>query len=307
MVFRRLMPLFEQYAPRETTEAMRSQFEVLNSLVSEQIRQGKSEWEQKGLRPEKQQIADQEKSLLDKLDHTGPSSERDELYFKLALLMLNKNDLKARDYVSKIDESEFRKRAQAWVDWGLAVGAIKKKAIETALELARKGELTHIQRVWVLTQSAKLLAKSDREKALSLLDDATDEARRIGGSDLYRPCSLLAIANALRLVETARVWDVLLEVINAANSTESFTGEGGELSITISTKSQILKKTEVVPDFDIKGIFGDIINDDYDRTLQLAAGFQGDTLRANVTIAIARSVLNKKRVQTPALQPATKQ
>jgi len=120
MVVKRLTPLFEQYAPREITEAMRGQFEALNSLVSEGVRQGENESVQKGISPEKQ-LADQEQSLLDQIERAKTSDERDQLYFRLALLALSKDDLKARDYVSKIDESWFRKQAQAWVDVGLAI------------------------------------------------------------------------------------------------------------------------------------------------------------------------------------------
>ena len=305
MVVKRLMPLFEQYAPREITEAMRGQFEALNSLVSDGVRQGEKEWTQKGISPETS-LADQEQSLLDQIDHARTSDERDQLYFKLALLALSKDDLKARDYVSKIDESGFRKQAQAWVDWGLAISAIKKKKIETALELARIGELTHIQRLWLLTQTAKLLVKTDHDKALSLLDDAASEARRIEGVDLDRPRGLLAIANALRLIEPSRAWDAVFDSIKAANSTEGFTGEDAMLSQTISTKDAIRVSPNAVPDFDIEGIFGKLATDDYERVVQLARGYQGEAPRANATIAIARSVLNQKSAPVPTAQPAKK-
>jgi hypothetical protein len=305
MVLKRLMPLFEQYAPKEITDAMRGQFEGLNSLVSDGVRQSENEWIQKAIRPEKQLLADQEHSLLDQIERAKTAEERDELYFKLATLALSKDDIKARDYVSKIDASGFRKQAQAWVDWSLAIGAIEKKRIETALELARNGELTHIQRLWVLTQSAKLLAKTDRDKALSLLDDATAEAGRIEGIDLDRPRGLLAIANALKLIEPSRAWDAIMDAIKAANSTEGFTGEDGVITLHVNSKSQISKKTDAIPDFDIEGIFGKLANTDYDRAVQLARVFQGEAPRANATIAIARAVLNEKDTAAPA-PPATK-
>lgn len=305
MVVKRLMPLFEQYAPKEITAAMRGQFEALNSLVGDGVRQSENEWVQKGISPEKL-LADQEQPLLDQIDHARTSAERDGLYLKLALLALSKDDLKARDYVSKIDESGFRKQAQAWVDACLAISAIEKKKIETALELARIGELTHIQRVWTLTQAAKLLAKTDRDKALSLLDDATAEARRIEGVDLDRPRGLLAIANAQKLIEPSRAWDAVFDAVKAANSTEGFTGEDGMLTLTVNSKSQVLARKDGVPDFDIEGIFGQLANNDYDRAVQLARGFQGEAPRANATIAIARSVLNEKRSPVPTPQPVTK-
>jgi hypothetical protein len=306
MVLKRLMPLFEQDAPKEITAAMRGQFESLNTLVSDGVRQSENEWVQKGISPEKQLLADQENSLLDQIERAKTSDERDDLYFKLALLALSKDDLKARDYVSKIDESGFRKQAQSWVDWGLAVRAIEKKKIEAALELARSVELTHIQRVWILTQAAKLLAKTEHDKALSLLDDATSEARHIEGVDLDRPRGLLAIANALKLIEPSRVWEAVLDAVKAANSTEGFTGEDGVLTLHVNSKSQIMNRTDGVPDFDIEGIFGKLANSDYDRAVQLARGFQGEAPRTNATIAIARAVLNEKSAPVPTPQPATK-
>lgn len=239
-----------------------------------------------------------EEILLEELNHTKTGAERDEIYFKLALLLVMKNDFKARDYVFKIDESEFRKRAEAWVDWELAVGAIKKKAVEPALELARMGELTRIQRIWVLTESAKLLAKNDRQKAVFLISDASNEVGRISKSDSDKASGLLAIANAQRLVDPAAVWETVFEAANAAESAEGFTGEGGKIFTTVNSKSQILRRFLDVPDFDV-GIFSDLTSDDYDRTIQLASGFRRDVLRSNIMITIARSVLNVKRTQAP--------
>jgi hypothetical protein len=302
MVVKRLLPLFEQYAPREMTEAMRSQLEALNSLVSEDLRHGESEWTEKGITPEPS-FADQERSLLNQIEHTRTSDERDELYFKLALLAVGKADPKANDYVSKISESEARKRAQAWIDWCLAIVAVKQRSVEKALELARKGELTHIQRVWVLTQSAKLLVKTDQDKASSLLDDATAETRRMDGADLDRPRALLAIANALEPIDAARAWDAIFDVVKAANSTEGFSGEDGVLTVTIRTKNQAIRKMEANPDFQISGIFGELATSDFNRAIESARGFQGEAPRANATIAICRSVLNEKRNSVLASPP----
>lgn len=305
MVVKRLMPLFEQYAPEEITDAIRAQFEVLNSLVSVDVRQREHEMVQKGISPEKS-LADQERPLLDQIERARTSDERDELYLKLALLALRKDNMKARDYVSKIEASWFRKQAQAWVDASLAFSAIKEKKVETALELARIGELSHIQRVWILAQAAKLLAKTDHDKALSLLDEAIAEVRRIEVADLDRPRGLLAIANALKLIEPSRAWDAVFDAVKAANSTEGFTGEGGGLTLHLNSKSQISTRTEGVADFDLEGIFGKLASDDYHRAVQMARAFQEEAPRVNATIAIARSVLNEKIAPVPTPKPATK-
>ena len=65
-------------------------------------------------------------------------------------------------------------------------------------------------------------------------------------------------------------------------------------------------ETNAVPDFDIEGIFSKLANDDFDRAVQLARGFQGEAPRANATIAIARAVLNGKSAPVPTPQPASK-
>jgi len=306
MVVKRLMPLFDLHAPKEIATAMHSQFEALSSLVSLELRNTENESLQRGIAPDKS-LAEAEQPLRDQIERAKTSSERDELYFKLALLALNKEELKARDHVSKIDESDFRKRAQAYVDWGLATAAIKKKEIEKALELARKGEVTHIQRVWILTQSAKLLAKPDHDRSLLLVDEASSEAGRIEGSDLDRPRALVGIANALRLIEPSRMWDAIFDAVKAANATDGFVGEGAALNLTITTRSQILTSREPVADFDIRGIFGEAANYDYERSVDLARGFQGEAPRANATIAICRSVLNAKNASpAPAATPSKK-
>jgi hypothetical protein len=293
MVVRRLLPLFEQYASSDLTNLMRGQFEALSSLVSDSVRNGESDSVKKGLTPEAESIAEQEASLLEKIEHADTSDARDQLYFKLALLALRKDDLKARDYVGKIEESEFRKQAQAWVDWGLAVNAIDKKKNELALDLNRTGELSHLQRVWILTQVSKQLAKTDRFKASSLLDTATAEARRIDGGDQDRPRALFAIANALRVVEPARVSEAIFEAVKAANSTDGFTGEGGMISQTMNGGGMISVNPQPVPDFDIEGVFAALASEDYERAVELARGFQCEAPRANATIAIARSVLKQ--------------
>ena len=301
MVVKRLLPIFDLYAPKEIATAMHNQFEALNSLVNEEVRNKQTESLQKGIAPEKS-LSDEEQPLRDQIDRAKTSSERDELYFKLALLALNRESLKARDYASEIEDSEFRKRAQGYVDWGLATRAVKKKAVETALDLARKGELNHIQRVWIFTQSAKLLAKTDHATALSLIAEASSEARRIEGSSLDRPRALFGIANAQRLIEPAGMWDTIFDAVKAANSTEGFVGEGATLNLTVPSKGLVQSSREVVPDFDIRGIFSEAGTDDFDRAIGLARGFQGEAPRANATIAICRAVLTEK--SSPALKPS---
>jgi hypothetical protein len=305
MVLKRLMPLFDQYAPPEVAQAMRGQLQSLGSQVSDGVREGEDEWARNGVTPERP-LADRERSLLDEVERAGTSGERDQLYFKLALLSLGNDDVKARDYVSRIDDRSFRERARAWVDWNVALKAVGEKRVETALELAGGGALTRIQRVWLLAQAARLLAKTDRDKALSILDDARSEARRLDRLDPDRPRGLLAVANAQRLLEPSLLWDSISDAVEAANSAEGFTGADGVLTASVNSKFLISQKTDSAPDFDVGGLFGEVAKSDLERAASLALGFKGEAPRTNAVIAIARAVLDEKAPTVPTRQPTPK-
>lgn len=291
MVIRRLLPLFEQHAPEQLTVAMRAQFETLNSLVSQGVREREKEWAERGITPEKT-LAEQEHLLLDQIERANTSDARDALYFKLASISLSKDDQNARLYVGKISDTEFRKQAQRWVDWGLALRAIRKKKVDLALDLSRTVELSQVQRAWILTQSATLLAASDPDRSVSVLDQATAETRRIENSE-DRPRAHLAIANAWLVVEPARVWEALFEAVKAANSAEEFTGDDGSLALSINSRQALIKKLDYLPEFEIRGIFTEIAGRDFDRAVQLAHGFRGEAARTNATIAICGAILKQ--------------
>jgi hypothetical protein len=294
LVIKRLLPFFEQGAPAEMVESLRAHLNALNAVVSEETRKRDDEWLGKGVRPEKP-AAEREQSLLDRIERAKTSAERDSLYIELAFMISNRGDLKARDYAGKVEDLETRKQVQAYVDGSLALYAVQKKRTDLALELVQKGELTHLQKAWVLTQSAKVLAPTDKDKAVELVEEAAAEARRIEVSDPSRPQALIAVANALELVDASRAWDATFEAVKAANSAEGFTGEDGEMVLTFQSKGHSSVYSNDIPDFDLEGIFRNLADQDYDRAVELARGFEAEGPRAVATIAIARAVLEPKK------------
>ena len=297
LVLKRLLPLFTQFAPKEIAETMRAQLDVLGAVVPEDVRTRDDEWINLGIGPEPKS-EDREQSLNDRIEHAKNTEERDQLYLQLVMMLSHKGDLRARDLVDKIEDSETRKQLRGFVDATLALLAISRKDSERALEVSRIGELTHLQRVWVLAQAAMLLSSTDREKALALLDRAGEEARRIEGSDADRPRALMAVASGLIFIDRSHGWDATLEAVKAANSAEGFTGEDGRLVVKFQSKGMNSVRTNSAEDFDVTRGFGALANEDYERAVQLAGGFQGDAPRASATIAIARAVLDTKNTPT---------
>ena len=294
LVIKRLLPFFEQFAAAEMVESLRGHLNALNAVVSDNTRRRDDEWINKGIKPEKP-AEEREQSILDRIDRAKTSAERDSLYIQLAYMASGKGDMRAREFVSKVEDSETRKQLQAYIDGSLALTPVKKKNTDQALELVRKGDLTHLQKAWVLTECAKIIAKTDQQKALELVDEAVTEARRIEVSDPSLPRALIAVANALKAIDMGRAWDAAFDAVKAANSAEGFTGEDGELHLKFQSKSQSSVQSNSVADFDLQGIFKDLADQDYDRAVELARGFQAEGPRAVATIAIARAVLEPKK------------
>ncbi|MEN3328548.1 MAG: hypothetical protein V7638_3355 [Acidobacteriota bacterium] len=294
LVIKRLLPFFEQSAAPGMVESVRGHMTALSTMISDGARRYDQDWLNEGVRAEKPAV-DREQSLLDKIERAKTSDERDSLYIQLANFAIRQDDARARDYVSKVENTELRKQAQAYIDGSLALHFVEKKKPDEALELAHKGELTQIIKTWVLAQSAKLLVKTDKDKAQQVLDEAATEARRLDVSDPNLPRALVGVANALKVIDPARVWDATFDAVKAANSAEGFTGEDGEIVLMLQSKGGSSVRTDDVPDFDLDGIFKDLALQDYDRAVELARGFQGEGPRAVATIAIARAILEPQK------------
>jgi hypothetical protein len=297
LVIRRLMPVFEQYAPKETTDQLRSEMAVLaqgsNSDVNDQDDDGDGRGVQRGLTPDRK-AEDVEQSLLDRIDRAKTSAERDGLFLQLATRAAQKGDMRARDFTERIEDSELRKQTRPYVDMTLALNVAEKKDGEKALTLASKGELSHVQKAWLLAQAAKALTATDREKALETVAEAAAEARRIGGSDPDRPRALVAVANAFLNLERGRAWETMLEVAKAANSVEGFSGEDGRFEIRLESKNMVSIRTSTVEDFNLPGVFRTLAQENATQAVELARSFEGEAPRASALIAVARTLLNDK-------------
>jgi len=304
LVMKRLLPFFEQFASPEQAQSIRTHLETLNAVVSDGARRRDDEWMQRGVKPEPR-AEDREQQLLDRIARAKTSAERDSLYIQLAYSSFTRDDLRAREFVSKIEDPELRKELGAYVDGTLAIHLVEKKQVDALLELAANGDLTHVVKAWVLSVAARALLKTDRQKSLEIIEEAATEARRIDVSDGDRPRALLAVASALSEIDPGRAWDATFDAVKAANSAESFTGEDGIIVLKFSSKSQSSVSNHDIPEFDVAGIFSTLAKKDYERAVELARGFQGEGPRAVATIAIARAVLNPTKPTAPQAKKPT--
>jgi hypothetical protein len=126
------------------------------------------------------------------------------------------------------------------------------------VRLVKNGELTSIQKVWALTSAAKLV---------------------VGFAEIDR----------------VRAWEILGEVVKAANGAEGYTGEDSRISSRLQTKFMVVMNSGNAEDFDLIAVFRHLARADLLRAIQLAKTFTGEAPRAVATLAIARSVLEKRK------------
>jgi hypothetical protein len=299
MVIKRLLPLFEQYSP-EQAALLRTEMTALASNIPDGARAEGNRAIDRGIVPDNPK-GDPLETMQDRLDHAKTSSERDGIYADVAAALANKGDARARDLASKIEDSEFRNKALAYIDFELLRDAFQSKDAAKLLRIARTGELTHIQRAWGYTQAA-LLTTKDPARAIEYLQEAATEARRIDGSDPDRARGLVAVASGFARTDRVRAWEMITEAVKAANGAEGFTGEDGLLSARLQTKNMVVATNASADDFDLSGVFMSLAGDDLYRSIELARTFTSNTARANATIAIARSVLDQKQQKVATAQ-----
>ena len=295
LVIRRLMPLFEQYAPKEIAEQLRAEMSVLGQGVEDDVRDLDEDNPIQPMNTPERKAEDVEKSLLDRIDRAKTSAERDAIYLQLAARTAQKGDMRARDFTEKIEDSELRTKARPYVDMNLAMHAAEKKDTEKALLLASKGELSHIQRVWLLTEAATAMPPAEREQALQTIAEALAEARRIDVSDPDRPRALVAVANALLALDRTRAWEMMLEVAKASNSAEGFNGEDGRLTMQLRTKNMASMRSSTIDEFNLPGVFRVLAQENANQAIEIARSFENEAPRATALIAVARALISEKK------------
>jgi hypothetical protein len=293
LVIKRLLPIYEQYEA-ELADSLRTQMTALASYVPGEFQQGPNRAVTVGLQNDSVE-GDPYERMQQRLDRASNTNLRDAIYADYAVALTEKGDLRARDLVDKIENAELRKNVKAYTDFQLTQLAVRNKDATEVTRLAKTGELSSIQKVWAFTTAAKLVAASERSRASDLLEEALAESRRISGNNPDKARALTAVAAGFGEFDPVRSWETLNEVIKAANSAEGFTGEDSQIFSRLQTEQMVVATSATAEDFDLLSVFRVLSRADLLRAIQVAKGFTGEAPRAVATLAIARSVLEKRQ------------
>ena len=295
-VIKRLLPLFEQHQP-DLAASLRTQMTSLTSYVPQDLQRENNRAVTAGIGAgdEDEEGGDPLQEMQERLDRAKTSAQRDSIYADYAVALTGKGDTRARELIDKISDAELRKNVKAYTDFQWVRLALRKKDVAEASRLAKSGELNSVQRVWAFTSAARLINTSERTRAVELLENALTESLRMSPSDPDRARALTAVAGGFVDLDSVRAWEVLSDVVKAANAAETFTGEDSRISSRLATAQMVVMENATAEDFDLATAFRALARLDLFRAIQVAKTFTRETPRAVATLAIARSVLEKPR------------
>ncbi|MET0646908.1 MAG: hypothetical protein ABW208_09835 [Pyrinomonadaceae bacterium] len=295
VIIRRLLPIFEQHAP-DLTAALNARAAVLAADVPEGVRSNEASgnYAYKPRSDESAPARDPVQEALDRAERTTGVNERDEIYASAAVNASWRGDARADDLLAKVNDPDLARRARKVIDFAFVRAALDKKEAEGAVARARKGDLTPFERAWAYERAADILGATNRARALSLLEEAAEEARRIDNNDPGRARALTAVAARYEKTDRPRAWEFIAETVRAANSASAFTGEDGKMTVVFRTKGSGWITDFNVEEFDLQGVFAALAEDNWDRAVQLAQGFTNEAARVTAVVALGRAALLKK-------------
>lgn len=293
MVIKRLLPLFEQYAP-DTAVALQSQLTALAEQVSDSVTDDDDFIMTQGIAREENSrtVLD---SLQERIDKAKSERARDQIYADAAAILAAEGNTAAQDIVDKIDNSYSRKMARHYVDISLVRVALTKRDVTAALRFAKADTLTHAERTWTFLQVGRLLMDSDRTRALELLEDALAEARRIDADDDHRVILTIGIAKEFLAADNVRSWEVAAEAIKAANAVEDFSGEANDLKVALITSSGLKLIDLDTSTLSLTALVSALAKQDLTRASDLPKSLKYEAPRAVATLAVATVAMAKVR------------
>lgn len=295
VIIRRLLPFFEQHAP-DLVAPLNARAALLVADVPEGTRSNEASgnYAYKPRRDESAPARDAVQEALDRAERTTGVGERDDIYAGAAVNAAWRGDARADELLAKINDSDLARRARKVSDFAVVRNALEKKEAESAVARARKGELSPYERAWAYERAAAVLAATDRARALSLLEEAANEARRIDNNDPDRARALTAVATRYEKLDRPRAWEFIAEAARAANSAPGFTGEDAKMSVQFRTKHSGWITDFNVPEFDLPDVLSALVEDNWDRAVQLAQGLSNEAARTTALVTLGRAALLKK-------------
>lgn len=306
----RLLPFFEreaaQYAPELRARAL-----ALENDFPESRRASLSS--QLSLRTlSAAPSTDPLRSHFEELGRASEQRERDRITIRIVLVATqNRAWDRARRAAAELNDTEVRRAANSFIavnqiaDISRAYADEKEDDYEEIVSFLKSVDVPPLAAAWGYAQAAQIaVRRKDRQRVAELLTEAEHYAERLPPGTSQRVAAYGVIAKHAARINQQRAWELLTELVKAANALEDYAGD--EVSVEIranensatpeaaTTEDAATPFTLQTELFRLDNIFATMAHLDFERALSNARALEGRAPRVFAQLAIARAVLEKK-------------
>jgi hypothetical protein len=297
----RLLPFFEREAAQHVANLRLRTSTLVNEIEAGRRETLTSQFALNSLTPSRP--GDPLRAQVDQLGRARDTSDRD----RIALGIVKKAAGlrmwdRAKRAASEIEETNLRRAALSFIavnqiaDLLRAFADDKEENFVGLAKFVRNADVPPLASAWGLAQTAVIAARQGKlARAAELIDEAEAYAARTPAGTRQRVAAYTAVARLAASFDMKRAWEILPEVVRAANSVEDYAGDEGSIDIAIEQNSdtETLEPLSVETDiFRLDGIFATMAGQDYEKALAAARSLGKETPQAFATLAIARVRLN---------------
>ncbi len=297
----RLLPYFEQEAAQFVPELQARASALLNEFTDARRASLSSQLDTRTLGAPPS--TDPLRSHFEELSRTGEQAERDRITLRIIQVAAqNRSWDRARRAAAELSDEGLRRAANSYIavnqvaDISHAYADEKEDDWESIVSFLKSADVPPLAAAWGYAQAALVAArKKDAGRVAELLTEAQLYAERTDAATTERVAAY-GVVNlaAAALLERQRAWELLTELVRAANQLEDYAGD--EVAIEIRAREDaetVAPFTLTSAAFRLDTIFATMARLDFDRALSNARSLRGGVPRVFAQLAIARAATEK--------------
>lgn len=308
----RLLPLLERESPQLIPDLRMRMSTLANQIGSGRRETLDSQVGLQTLSPDRP--GDLLRPQLDQLGRARDTADRD----RIALGIVKKAAQKrlwdrAKRAAMEIENVDSRRSALSYIavcqiaDLLRAFEKDKEENFDRLAKFVRSADVPRLVTAWGLAQIALMTQRNgDKENAAALLDEAVTLASQTPAGTWQRVAAYTSVTRLAVRIDVKRAWEILPEVVRAANAFDDFSGDEGSIDIEgFKNNAELeLEPLSVGDDiFRVDGVFTAMAQLDHERALSAARSLGRETPRAFASLAIANVMLGPAgRSQEPEVR-----
>ncbi|MBD0326996.1 MAG: hypothetical protein ICV68_11220, partial [Pyrinomonadaceae bacterium] len=233
----RLLPFFEREATQHVSLLYARRHALLNEINADQRETLSTHFDLRTLINDRR--GDPLKSQVEKLAQAQRATERDHIRLRIVntAARLRLWD-RARRTAETVEDLGVRRMLLSYIavsqiaDISRAYADDEENDYESVLKFISSADAPPLASAWGYAQAAEIAArKKERQRAAEILTEAEQMAARVARATPQSVAAYAVVATSAARVDTARSWELLREVVKAANSTRDYRGEEITLEI----------------------------------------------------------------------------